>query len=299
MILQRLQQRAALIQAVRFFFIANGYLEVETPIRLPSLIPEAHIRPLASASWFLQTSPELCMKRLLAAGAPRLFQICKCFREGERGSRHLPEFTMLEWYRLDGHYQDLMTETQAFLQDLAARVQQERGYDQEIIGLLLQPHWQRWTLHEAFACHAPISLEKALADDCFEEILVEHVEPRLGLERPCFLHDYPTALGSLAKTSAENPEVAERFELYIRGVELANGFSELTDPVEQRSRFAQEATLARAQGSWFGEVPEKFLADLATIEAACGIALGLDRLVMLLTGALTIDEVVTFTPEHL
>jgi len=299
MILHRLQQRAAIIQAARFFFIAHHYLEVETPIRLPALIPEANILPLPSALWFLQTSPELCMKRLLAAGAPRLFQICKCFRDSERGSRHLPEFTMLEWYRLDGHYQDLMTETQAFLQDLAQRLSQEMDYDQEIIGLLLQPDWQRLTVHEAFACHAPISAEKALADDCFDEILVEYVELHLGLDRPCFLHDYPTALGSLAKTSSRDPEIAERFELYIHGVELANGFSELTDPVEQRRRFVREAALTRAQGTSFGDLPEKFLGDLSRIEAACGIALGMDRLVMLFTGAKSIDEVVSFAPEAL
>ncbi len=297
--LHRLQQRAAIIQAVRFFFIGRSYLEVETPIRLPALIPEAHILPLPSASWFLQTSPELCMKRLLAAGVPRLFQICKCFRGSERGHRHLPEFTMLEWYRLDGQYQDLMMETQEFLGDLAARFKGERGYDQEIISLLGQPDWQRLTVQEAFALHAPISVDRALADDCFDEILVEHVEPHLGRDRPCFLHDYPTALGSLAKTSSTNPAVAERFELYIGGVELANGFSELTDPVEQQGRFDREADLARAQGILFGDVPEKFLADLARIEAACGIALGVDRLVMLLTGAQAIDEVVSFSPETL
>jgi lysyl-tRNA synthetase class 2 len=296
---QRLQQRAALIQAVRFFFMARRYLEVETPIRLPALIPEAHIVPLPSASWFLQTSPELCMKRLLAAGVPRLFQICKCFRDRERGQRHLPEFTMLEWYRLAGDYQDLMIETQALLQELAASVQADPGFDQHVAALLLQPDWQKMTVQEAFARHAPLALEAALATDCFEEMLVVHVEPRLGRDRPCFLHDYPVALGSLAKTSTADQGVAERFELYIQGVEVANGFSELTDPVEQRRRFLAEAALAHRQGVSFGEMPEKFLEDLAAVETACGIALGLDRLVMLLTGAACIDEVVCFTPEAL
>lgn len=297
--LQRLQQRAAIIQAVRFFFIAANYLEVETPIRLPALIPEAHLQPLPSSSWFLQTSPELCMKRLLAAGVPRLFQVCKCFRRNERGSRHLPEFTMLEWYRLDGQYEDLMTETQAFLADLAEKFKEEMGYDQEIISLFLHPDWQRLSVQDAFGRYAPITLVKALAEDCFDEILVEYVEPNLGCDRPCFLYDYPVALGSLAKTSSGDPEVAERFELYLRGVELANGFSELTDPVEQQSRFEHQAELAGKQGVTFGDFPEKFLADLVRIEAACGIALGLDRLVMLLTGAKDIDEVVSFSPESL
>lgn len=297
--MQRLQQRAAIIQAVRFFFVAHGYLEVETPIRLPALIPEANILPLPSASWFLQTSPELCMKRLLAAGAPRLFQICKCFRGSERGSRHLPEFTMLEWYRSGGTYQDLMTETEAFLQDLAAEFSKEATYDQEIVSLFCQSPWQRLTVRAAFERHAPVSLEQAMADDCFDEILVDHVEPHLGSDCPCFLHDYPLALGSLAKTSGQDSEVAERFELYVRGVELANGFSELTDPVEQEERFAKEAELARGQGILFGEMPGKFLEDLGCIGQACGIALGVDRLIMLLSGATSIDEVVSFTPEEL
>ncbi len=296
---QRLQQRAAIIQAVRFFFVEHGYLEVETPLRLPSLIPEAHILPLSSGSWFLQTSPELCMKRLLAAGVPPLFQICKCFRDQERGNRHLPEFTMLEWYRLGGQYHDLMVETQVLLQDVAGRFAKNLSYDQEVIKLLLEPDWQRITVQDAFACHAPISAEQALRDDCFDEMVVEYVEPHLGGERPCFLYDYPVALGSLAKRSSENPDVAERFELYVQGLELANGFSELTDRLEQVKRFEKEAELARAQGILFGALPEKFLADLACIEEACGIALGLDRLVMLLTGAASIDEVVSFTPEDL
>jgi lysyl-tRNA synthetase class 2 len=297
--IHRLQQRAAIIQAVRFFFEARGYLEVETPIRLPALIPEANILPMPSAAWFLQTSPELCMKRLLAAGVPRLFQICKCFRARERGRRHLPEFTMLEWYCLDGHYQNLMTETKALLHDLAENFKDEPGFDQEVVSLLLQLDWQRLTVHEAFASHAPISVDKALDDDCFDEILVEYVEPKLGLDRPCFLYAYPVSLGSLAKTSRQYPELAERFELYIHGVELANGFSELTDPVEQRRRFVKETELGRNQGVSFGALPEKFLKDLAKIEEACGIALGMDRLVMLLTGTKDINEVVSFTPEDL
>lgn len=297
--MQRLQQRAAIIQAVRFFFVAHGYLEVETPIRLPALIPEANILPLPSASWFLQTSPELCMKRLLAAGVPRLFQICKCFRGSERGSRHLPEFTMLEWYRSGGTYQDLMAETEAFLQHLATEFSKEATYDQEIVSLFCQSSWQRLTVRDAFERHAPLSLEQAMADDCFDEVLVDHVETHLGIDRPCFLHDYPLALGSLAKTSGQDSEVVERFELYVRGVELANGFSELTDPVEQEKRFAKEAELAQGQGTFFGEMPGKFLEDLGCIDQACGIALGVDRLIMLLAGAKSIDEVVSFTPEEL
>lgn len=297
--IQRLTQRAAIIQAVRSFFIGQDYLEVETPIRLPALIPEAHLEPLTSHSWFLQCSPEQCMKRLLAAGVPRLFQICKCFRARERGRRHLPEFTMLEWYRLAGDYNDLMEETTALLQAVAGQCRAKGGYDDRVIALLEQERWQRLTVAEAFERHAPMPAAQALAQACFDEVLVEHVEPCLGLERPCFLCDYPVALGSLARVKADNAQVVERFELYLQGVELANGFSELTDAQEQERRFRQEASIARGQGVSFGPAPRNFLADLAMIDTACGIALGMDRLVMLLTGTATIDEVVSFTPETL
>lgn len=297
--IQRLTQRAAIVQAVRSFFIEQSYLEVETPIRLPALIPEAHLEPFTSHSWFLQCSPELCMKRLLAAGVPRLFQICKCFRSRERGRRHLPEFTMLEWYRLAGDYNDLMVETQALLQVVADRCRATGGYDDQVIALLEQKRWQRLTVAEAFERHAPLSAAQALAEACFDEVLVEYVEPCLGLEQPCFLCDYPVALGSLARAKVGNPQVVERFELYLQGVELANGFSELTDAQEQERRFRQEAKTAQGQGVSFGPAVRSFLADLAMIDTACGIALGMDRLVMLLVGAATIDEVVSFTPENL
>lgn len=297
--IQRLYQRAAIFQAVRFLFAEHDYLEVETPLRLPGLIPEAHIEPVLSGSWFLQTSPELCMKRLLAAGLPRLFQICKCFRGGERGDRHLPEFTMLEWYRRGGDYQDLMAETKMLLTGLAQRFRGAVGYAGQVLDLLDQNSWHHLSVAEAFGRFAPISVQQALADDCFDEVLVEHVEPHLGFDTPCFLYDYPVALGSLARRSAANPEVVERFELYVRGMELANGFSELTEPAEQAHRFAREAEYAGNRGISFGADLQKFLDDLARIDTACGIALGMDRLVMLLTGAATIDEVVSFHPEGL
>lgn len=298
MIPKKLVERAALIRAVRFFFEQRGYLEVETPVRNPVLIPEATIQPVSSGSSFLQTSPELCMKRLLATGYSQLFQICKCFRAQERGGRHLPEFTMLEWYRVAGDYQDLMAETIELLRFVVGRLASLPGLDGGLLAVLQQEP-QFLTVAEAFSTHTGMSADEAIGRDCFDEVLVEDIEPHLGLSQPCFLYDYPLALGSLAKGKASDPQVVERFELYLRGLEVANGFSELTDTREQRRRFSLEIEQAGTSGQKGGVMPEKFLEDLALMPEACGIALGIDRLVMLVAGAQTIDEVVSFTPEEL
>ena len=297
--LHGLHLRAVLIQALRTFFIDRGYLEVETPIRIPAPAPEAHIVPLTSGGWFLQTSPELCMKRLLAAGIPKIFQICKCFRKGERGDRHLPEFTMLEWYAAGSDYRDLMTDCEALLRHLAAVMGKGGVLEWRGRRIELAPEWERITVAEAFRRYAPCTVEEALAQDRFDEILVEDVEPHLGMGTPTFLYDYPAVLGSLARLSSSEPTVAERFELYVAGLELANGFSELVDPVEQRTRFLAEQKTIRLQGRDPGPMPEPFLDGLETMPSAAGIALGVDRLAMLFAGADSIDQVVAFTPEGL
>lgn len=291
-----LWQRASIIQSVRKFFVEREYLEVETPVRLPCLVPEAHIESIRSADWYLQASPELCMKRLLAAGHPRIFQICKCFRGQERGSRHLPEFTMLEWYQRDSDYLQLMNDCEQLLRFLVQHGLMAKTH--ECLCAVNDP-WERLTVSEAFDQYAPLSVDEALADNVFDEILVEHVEPHLGSQVPTFLYDYPSALGSLACFKKGSPDLVERFELYVGGVELANGFSELTDPKEQRLRFEKECELYRSLGGVPGPMPEKFLHDLGAIPSAAGIALGIDRLVMLFCGAEKIDDVVSFVPENL
>ncbi|MEA3546740.1 MAG: EF-P lysine aminoacylase EpmA [Thermodesulfobacteriota bacterium] len=288
-----LKQRAKLIQAIRSFFVLHSYLEVDTPVRLPCLLPEAHIEPETSETWYLQTSPEICMKRLLAAGIPKIFQICKCFRRHERGNRHLPELTMLEWYRLDNDYHDLMVECEKLFLFLANELNMAPA------GCNLDSPWQRLTVAEAFALYAEIPLSQALAGDFFDEILVRDIEPNLGQKRPTFLYDYPAELASLSRLKSTDPAVSERFELYINGLELANGFSELTDPLEQRTRFKKELRLARSLGRATQAMPELFLRDLGRIDKAAGIALGIDRLVMTFFGAKRIDEVVAFVPEEL
>jgi lysyl-tRNA synthetase class 2 len=308
--LQGLRFRAAFFHSLRSFFIDQQFLEVDTPIRQPLLIPEANITPLASEGWFLQASPELCMKRMLAAGCERIFQLCNCFRKGERSRLHLEEFTMLEWYRTDAGYEDLMADCENLVCFLLAElggleggvidgktipVGLRAGGDGHVVSM--HPPWDRLSVHAAFARYSPLSLEQALAAGNFDEVLVEHVEPFLGVERPLFLYDYPVELGSLARRKAGCADLAERFELYINGIELANGFSELTDPREQRLRFEQELRLMEQGGRQPAKMPERFLEDLASLDRAAGIALGVDRLLMLLMGKKRIGEVVSFSPD--
>ena len=296
---QKLFQRAAIVRAVRGFFEERGYLEVDTPLRLPVLAPELWIVPEFSGSLFLQTSPELCMKRLLAAGHERIFQICHCFRQAERGRLHLPEFQMLEWYQAGASYLELMDECEELLWEVAEVCGLPELLNRSGVKISLEPPWEKLTVAEAFDRYAGMSPETALAAGVFEEVLVEKVEPHLGLKQPLFLCDYPAELASLARLKPGAPEVAERFELYVNGIELANGFSELTDPAEQRQRFAREREMIVKAGRDPGPMPEAFLRELANLPEAAGIALGLDRLVMLLAGAATLDEVIAFVPEEL
>ncbi|OGR15545.1 MAG: EF-P lysine aminoacylase GenX [Desulfobacterales bacterium RIFOXYA12_FULL_46_15] len=291
--------RSLVVQAIRDFFHHNNFLEVETPIRCPSVIPEAQIDPVTSEGWFLQASPELCMKRALSKGFDRIFQICKCFRKNERGCHHLPELTMLEWYAKDNTYLDLMDQCEALVKFIAQRVKLDGKlhYQGKIIDL--DQTWQRITVSEAFRLYSDISLTEALKLNRFDEIISFRIEPHLGNLRPAFLYDYPAPLASLAKLLPKNHAYAERVEFYIAGIELANGFTELTDAGEQNQRFLKENMIRLAQGKALLPLPDKFLKDLETMPAAAGIALGVDRLVMLFCNATSIDEVVLFTPEAL
>ncbi|MBV5317131.1 MAG: EF-P lysine aminoacylase GenX [Desulfobulbaceae bacterium] len=301
---QGLQQRSDLLQAIRSFFFEGGYMEVDTPLRLPVLLPESNIVPFASEDWYLHTSPELCMKRLLARGCSQIFQICHCFRKEESGRIHQPEFTMLEWYHKGWGYFDLMRECEALLALLCRLLPQMPGLSsegtlswRECRISLCQP-WDRLTVAAAFRQHAGVEVDEVLKLGIFDEVLVTAVEPKLGRERPVFLYDYPVALGSLARCRPNNRQVAERFELYIGGVELANGFSELVDPEEQRHRFSLEIERLRGEGK-DAAMPETFLADLALVGETAGIALGFDRLFMLLMGYSSLAEAMPFIIEEL
>ena len=291
-----LRQRSTLLQAIRSFFLIRDYIEVDTPIRLPVLLPEAHIQPFASDGWFLQTSPELCMKMLLANGCEQIFQLCHCFRKEECGQFHQTEFTMLEWYHRGWDYVDLMEECEDLFGALAGKVSDLEGVNrkEEIVykerTISLKKPWTRLSLRDAFFRFADISVEQAIAQDRFEEMLVEKIEPHLGWTRPVFLYDYPIPLASLAKVKDNNPTLAERFELYIGGLELANGFSELVDATAQRERFVQEISTIKQMGR-SAQMPEHFLLALEGLGDTAGIALGVDRMLMLLQGKETLTEV--------
>ena len=291
--------RSLVIQAIRDFFYQNNYLEVDTPIRCPSIIPEAQIDPVTSEKWFLQASPELCMKRLLSNGFDRIFQICKCFRKNERGGHHLPELTMLEWYAKDNTYLDLMNQCEALVKFIVKRLIFNAKLSYQGKAIDLEQPWQRITVSEAFRLYSDISLTEALKLNTFDEIVSFQIEPCLGNPTPTFLYDYPASLASLAKLLPKNPKFAERVEFYIAGIELANGFTELTDATEQKQRFYKENLIRTSQNKSSLPMPDKFLKDLETIPDAAGIALGVDRLVMLFCDAKVIDEVVLFVPEDL
>lgn len=291
--------RARMVQAIRRFFIERDYLEVETPCRIPALIPEAHIDAVVSGEWFLQPSPELCMKRLLAAGFDKTFQVCKCFREGERGSRHLPEFTILEWYRRDVDYISLMLECQELITSVSSAV----GCSSEILyqgnKISLHVPWERLSVKEAFARYASVSMNEAVLEGSFDEMMVCDIEPNLGKERPTFLCDYPISLGALARRKETDPAVAERFELYIAGIELANAFSELIDSNEQQLRFQNVQDLRSSTGKSVYPVSERYLCAFNTMPESAGIALGVDRMAMIFSDSSDIEDVVAFSPELL
>ena len=319
--------RMRIAAALRQFFAARDFVEVETTTLVPSPGNETHLHAFATdlmapagtcTRLYLRTSPEFACKKLLAAGERRIVEFARSFRNRERGVLHHPEFTMLEWYRAQEPYEVLMEDCAAILA-LAAEVAGSKRFS--FRGRAIDPFAvpERLTVVEAFARHAGIDLLAMLppqpaaafaaaahaagirtaADDTwgdiFSRVLVEKIEPRLGQGRATILYEYPAEQSPLARLKASEPRLAERFELYACGVELANGFSELIDVAEQRKRLEhQMAEKARIYRERY-PIDEDFLSALAAMPEACGIALGFDRLVMLATGAPRIDEVM-WTP---
>ncbi len=310
-----LRLRAELLAQIRAFFAARGVLEVETPALSAAAITDPHLasfntcysgpgsqhgRPL-----YLHTSPEFAMKRLLAAGSGCIYQIARVFRDGEAGSRHNPEFTLLEWYRVGFDHHRLMDEVAELVGMLLAGrlalAEPERLSYRQIFQhhLNLDPH--RATVADLAACaetrNVSIPTGMPLDDpDPWLDLLLTHcVEPRLGSGRLTFVHDYPASQAALARLRPDDPPVGERFELYINGIELANGFHELGDTVEQRHRFAQENAARRAAGLPIMPMDEHLLAALEFGLPDCaGVALGFDRLVMLATRKTSLAEVLAF-----
>jgi len=293
--------RAQVVQAIRQFFMERGFLEVETPLLIPANAPEEHIDPIpALPSWQLQTSPEICMKRLLCRGHQRIFQISHCWRADERGSRHLTEFTMLEWYRADADYHTLMEDCVGLLQRVAQQCTTDGKFTRFGKKIDPMPEWELFSVQEAFLRFAQADALVSYENGLFDELLVSRIEPALEqFSVPVILADYPAELAALSRIKTDDSRYAERFELYLAGLELANGFSELNDPREQRARFEETNQRRFAAGRSTLPLPERFLNELSAMPPSAGIALGVDRLVMLTAGVDTIDEVVAFRPEEL
>jgi elongation factor P--(R)-beta-lysine ligase len=317
-----LEARGKIRRAVRDWFDGEGFLEVETPVRVPSPGQEPHLDAIAAdhppgAARWLATSPEYHMKRLCAAGFERIVQIGKAFRGGERGPHHLSEFTIVEWYRAGAPLEALARDCEHLLR-VAARA---AGRDPAALGLA--EDFERTSVRALFAAHAGVALAgdesaaelraKAIAagafagapppagtawDDLFFQVFLDRIEPRLGGARPTIVADWPAPLGALARRHPDDPRLVERFELYAAGLELANAFGELTDPAEQRARFLAEARLRAARGKATYPIDENLLTALPHMPPTAGIALGFDRLVMLVLGAEQIREVVAFADDE-
>ncbi len=271
------------MRGIRAFFYDRGYVEVESPIRLKIPCMELHIDAEPSGDHFLRTSPEIFHKQLLAAGHEKIFEMGKCFRSGEFGPLHNPEYTMLEWYRADADYMEILEETRALILSVAKVL--DLGF----------ADWKILTVSEAFVEFAGWDPVGNYDEDRFDIDLVEKVEPAIKvMGGAVVLKDYPIEAAALSRRKADNPLVAERWELYINGIELANAYSELTDPVEQRHRFEDCAKQRLALGKEIYPIDEAFIQSLEKMRPTGGIALGVDRLLMLMVGADSLDAILPF-----
>ena len=313
-----LRKRARIISGIRRFFDEKGFVEVETPLMVPQPGMEPHLEAFQTVyemrQFYLHTSPEYAMKRLLAGGFERIYQICKVFRDEPVGRMHTPEFTMLEWYRAFADYTDIMVDTEYLIAELATDLYGEPVVRMGQCAVDLTPPWERLSVREAMLRYADVTADPYLETDAFIrqaghetvdeddppdvaffKVFLDRVEPHLGVQKPTILCDYPAPMAALAKRKFSAPDLAERFEVYIAGVELCNAFTELNDPDEQRQRLEEEAAQRVREGNPAYPIDERFLAALEYgMPPSGGIALGVDRLVMLLTGASSIGEVMAF-----
>lgn len=298
-LLPALQIRSKVLAAIRQFFLDRDFIEVETPVRLPAPALEPFIDAEPSGDWYLRTSPELHMKRLLVAGQPRIFQMGPCFRQGESGPIHSPEYTMLEWYRADADYMDMLVDTKALIGHVAKTVVGLDWVQFKGRRLDLVPNWVCRTVRDAFLEYAGWDPIESFDQDRFDVDMVEKVEPALAKGPPAVLKDFPIAMGALARPGSD-PRVAERWELYIAGMEIANAFSELTDMSEQRKRFEECAEGRTTRGAVAYPIDHAFLDALKIgLPRTGGIALGVDRLVMLMCGVEWIDRVRAFSGDSI
>ncbi len=300
-----LRARARGLAAIRHFFAERDFLEVDTPAVVPSPGLDLHLDAFElrdlSPPGFLITSPEYQMKRLLAGGVPRCFQLAHCFRRGEVGRRHNPEFTMLEWYRAFAGVDALIDETEALVRAVALALTGGSTLTVAGVAVDLSAPFERLPVAQAFARYADVDPEEALRlasqdEERFFRLLVDRVEPALEREpRPIFLVDYPAPFASLARLKPGDPRVAERFELYVAGIELCNGFGELTDPAEQRTRLLHDQAERARVGKQVYPIDERFLAALDEgMPPSAGNALGVDRLIAVCLGTEQIGLVQSF-----
>ena len=314
-----LEARSRVVRAARAWFEGEGFLEVETPARVRAPGQEIHLDAIASGAGgdgndrWLVTSPEYHMKRLLGAGFERIVQIGKAWRAGEVGPHHQPEFLIAEWYRAGAPLAAIADDCEALVRVAV------RAAGAPSPALDLSGPFERATVREVVRRHAGVSLDgdetlealgakaraagvdvagRASWDDVFFQLWLDRVEPQLGRGRPTFVFDWPAPLGALARRKIEDPRLVERFELYANGLELANAFGELTDADEQRARFAAESETRARLGKAVYAVDEKLLAALPRMRPTSGVALGMDRLVMLALGAADIRDVVAFADDE-
>jgi len=268
-------------------------VETETPVGVLAPAPEEYIEAPQAGSLFLRTSPELQMKRLLAAGMKRIYQLGPCFRQGESGRLHRPEFAMLEWYMASSNYLELLDFTRRMLISTAIAVHGAPKFRFRGLEIDMAAEWRVLGVREAFELFAGEDADACAAEGRFEVSLVEKVEPALAKEpRPCVLIDYPSRFGAFARPKPSDPTLCERWELYLGGVELANAYGELVDPAVQRRRFEEFSATRKELGLASYPPPLAFLEALdAGIPESSGCALGFDRLAMALAGASSLDEV--------
>jgi lysyl-tRNA synthetase class 2 len=285
-----LQARVAILRAVRAWFEAEGFVEVEPAALALSPGAEVHVDAFEADGRYLHTSPEFAMKKLLAAGEEKIFSLGKVWRRGEAGPLHAPEFTMLEWYRAGAPYRHVMEDCVGLARVAAAQTDGALRWRHRVCDPRAAPEYL--TVREALARHAGVA--ETLSHDAFSAAIIK-VEPHLGSPALTLLHDYPIGEAALAQRSAHDPNVAERFEMYACGVELANGFGELTDPAEQRARLVADMAEKQRRYAKSWPIDEDFLSALAHMPPASGVALGFDRLVMLASGARSIQDVL-WTP---
>jgi lysyl-tRNA synthetase class 2 len=287
---ETLEARARILRAVRGWFERQGFLEVDTPARVRSPGQEVHLDalPAGDGHWLI-TSPEYHLKRLVAAGLPRIVEIAKCWRADEHGPHHRGEFTMIEWYRANEPLEALADDCEALLRVAAAAAGRDDAFAAPFIRTTVRDLWAQHAGIElagdedaralrAKAAAAGVALGNAEAwDDIFYQVFLDRIEPRLAAAGPTFVFDWPAPLAALARPKPGDPRVVERFELYAGGLELANAFGELTDPVEQRRRFEDEARVRAARGKAVYPIDEALLAALSRMPPTAGIALGFDR----------------------